>query len=376
MRMPLSRRTRVALPTSVVALVVALGVGALLLRTPAEPTGPQLIFAEYGTTADRVYIAPPADPTQRTLIATVEHVEGWGLNPAPAAAGGRVAYTVLPPGSRPQGDAPAELWLVDVAARSKTRLAGDADLRVPPVFDAGGTMLVYRSSAAAGQQALVRVDLASGARRPVHTAETTFGIYPVGFGRDGALVFASLSPRGTDIYRVWDGEPPALLFHASDQIARDWRLSPAGDAIAYLAPEVRAERVVQRLVVVRLDGTDQRPLPGIADTQAAIDQVAPVWTPAGDGVTVGSEANPGTSSAATTVALNGGTSTALAAPPRGFDAPLGWSPDRQFLAARSFVGTTTQAPGAETTVVIAAGGQRRTVSATTDVIFLGWTTDG
>jgi dipeptidyl aminopeptidase/acylaminoacyl peptidase len=376
MRMPTSRRARVALLVSVAVVVVALGTGALLLRSRGVPPGPQLIFAEFGATADRIYIAPPADPTQRTLIATVEHVEGWGLNPAIAAAGGRVAYTVLPPGSRPQGDAPAELWLVDVAARSKTRLAGDADLRVPPVFDRAGTMLIYRSSAAAGQQALVRVDIASGARRPLHTAETAFGIYPVGFARDGALVFATLSQRGTDIYRVRDGEPPALLFHASDQIARDWRLSPGGDAIAYLAPELRTERIVQRLVVVRLDGADTRPLPGITDAQAAVDQVAPVWTPAGDGVTVGREANPGTSAAAATVALSGGASTALAAPPRGFDAPLGWSPDGRFLAARSFDGATTQAPGAETTVVIAAGGQRRTVTATTDVIFLGWTTDG
>lgn len=377
MRMPSSRRARVALLASVVVVLVgALAVGALMLSPRAEPSGPQLIFAEFGATADRIFSASPADPTQRTLIATVEHAEGWGLNPAIAAAGGRVAYTVLPPGSRPQGDSPAELWVVDVAGRSKTRLAGDADLRVPPVFDRAGTILVYRASAAAGQQALVRVDLASGARRRLHTAETAFGIYPVGFARDGGLVFASLSQQGTDIYRVREGEPATLLFHASDQIARDWRLSPDGNAIAYLAPELRAERVVQRLVVARLDGGGARPVPGITDAQAAIDQVSPVWTPAGDAVTVGREANPGTSAAVATVTLDGGTSTTLAAPPRGFDAPLGWSPDGHFLVARSFDGPTTQAPGTETTVVIAAEGQRRIVAATSDVIFLGWTTDG
>lgn len=372
MRMPSSRRARVALLASV--FVVALAATALVVRIRGgAPDGPQLIFAEFGATADRIYTAPPDDLAKRTLITTVDHVEGWGLNPAVAPAGGRIAYTVLPPGSRPQGDAPAELWLVDVRARSKRRLAGDADLRVAPAFDRAGSVLVYRASAPGGRQALMRVDVASGARRPLYATETTFGMYPVGFARDGALVFAGLSQQGTDIYRVREGEPPALLLHASDQIARDWRLSPDGGAIAFLAPELRAERVVHRLAVVRLEGAETRPVPGVTDGQAAVDQLAPVWTPAGDAVTVGREAAPGTSAAAVTLPLGGGASTALAAPARGFDAPLGWSPDGRFLAARSFDGTTVQAPGRETTVVIAVGGQRRTVPGATDLIVFGWT---
>ena len=42
--------------------------------------------------SDRVYLAPADDPSRRTLVAEVEHADGWGLNPGLQAAGGKVAY--------------------------------------------------------------------------------------------------------------------------------------------------------------------------------------------------------------------------------------------------------------------------------------------
>lgn len=366
--MALSRRVLVVL--AAVAAVVLVGGGALAWRlraTPSTPAGPRLVFAEFGPTTDRVYLAPAADPAQRTLVTTVDHVAEWGLNPALNLGGSKVAYTLLPSGTvRPQADSPAELWLLDVTTGTKQRVTGDADLRVPPVFDAAGKTLVYRASASGGRQALVRVDVASGTRRPQVEAETAFGVFPIGFARDGALVYASLSNEGTDLFLAAEGAAPRKLTHAADQLARDWRVSPGGDAVAYLAPVVSAERVAYRLHIARLDGSAPTRL-----GDGSGEQYGGAWRPNGDAVTVGQQPTTTPGASAATLPLSGGAPTLLTAPPRGFDHPLTWSGDGSALAARTFDGTSTAAPGRESTVVIAAG-QRRVVAGPAEIIVFGW----
>ena len=76
--------------------------------------------------------------------------------------------------------------------------------------------------------------------------------------------------------------------------------------------------------------------------------------------------------AAVTLSLDGGSELTLAGPERGFDAPLGWSPDGRYLAARSFDGSGSYAPGRESMVVISIDGVRLIVTARTELIFLGW----
>lgn len=367
--MALSRRSMTVL--AAVAAVVLVGGGVLLWRlrsAPSTPTGPRLVFAEFAPTADRIYLAPAADPAQRTLVTTVDHVAEWGLNPALNLGGTKLAYTVLPASTvRPQADSHAELWLLDVTTAQRQRITGDADLRVPPVFDATGSALVYRSSASGGRQSLIRIDVATGTRRPVVEADTAFGIFPVGFARDGALIYASLSNEGTDLLAVAPGGTPRRLLHASDQLARDWRVSPAGDAVAYLAPVVGAERVTYRLHVARLDGS----APGRLGADAAGEQYGAAWRPAGDAVTVGQQPNGAPAASAATLPLSGSAPTLLTAPPRGFDHPLTWSADGSALAVRSFDGISAAAPGHETTAVI-VGGQRRVVSGPAEIIVFGW----
>lgn len=369
------RRSLAVLFLLSLAAAVALGGFVLLRGSPsggdpgAAVEGPTLVFAEFGPTADLIYTAPAADPDRRTLVATVEHADGWGINPAPAMAGDLVAFTVLPAGSPGRRDAPAELWLLDVGTRDRTRLARDADLLVAPIFDRDGNYLVYRSTDALGEQQLVRVDLNTRARRVQHSYTGPFGVFPVGFTNDGALLFARLWTGGTDVYLVRDGGEPELRFHASDQIARDWRLSPDGRSLSYVAPERLAERVVHRLYIVDPDDGSAR---SVATGSVTGEQFAPVWTPAGDAVTVGQEAYPGVNAAALTLSLADGGVQPLAAPERGFDVPLGWSANGRYLAARSFDGISSFDPGRESVVVISAEGVRRLVSVETELIFLGW----
>ncbi|MSQ36187.1 MAG: hypothetical protein EXR63_03465 [Dehalococcoidia bacterium] len=374
----MSRAQRALVPVVSLAIAALVLTGVALLRArddgASPPGGPTLVLAEFGNTVDRIVTAPAEQPDSRTLVASVEHVAGWGINPSPQAAGTLVAFTVLPPGAMPQRDSPAELRLLDVATGALRTLARDADLLVPPLFDQAGAALVYRASSEGGQQALVRVELASGTQRVLHRAESAFGDFPVGFAADGALVFASLSAGGTDLYRVRAGEPAQLLLHASDQIARDWRLSPNGRAVSYLAPELLAERIVHRAQVLALgaDGV-ARPTtpPGGGEPN---EHFAPVWTPDSGALTLGREAYPQRRATAITVAVDGSASRALAAPASGFDVPLGWSPDGHWLAARSFDGVSANQPGTESMVVISDSGRRFAVDGVAELIFLGWVT--
>ncbi|MEE8422513.1 MAG: hypothetical protein V3S31_07025 [Dehalococcoidia bacterium] len=355
-----------------VALVALDGRPGQRAGSDAGDGAPVLIFAEFGRLADRVYSADADDPNQRRLVATVEHAEGWGINPAQAMVGSLVAYLALPSGSSGRGAA-AELWLLDVASGERTRLARDADLRVSPVFEREGAYLAYRAIGVDGEQRIVRVDLERGTRRIVHRYEGDFGVLPVAVAGGGVTLFVELSTGGTDLLSVdGDGNVERLL-HASDEIARDWRLSPDGSRISYLAPERSGERVVQRLHVVSLSG-------GAVESVSAGDggaqQFAPVWDPAGVALTFGREPYPDATASAVTLQLADGSVTALAGPEQGFDAPLGWSPDGRYLAARSFDGRSAFEPGAESMVVISIDGERHAVTAGGELIYIGWMTRG
>ena len=380
--MTISRRALQAVAV-LAALGVVLVVAWLLLATPEGDEAPaatyRLVFAEFGLLADRIYIAAPDAPDERELVASVPHARGWSITPAPAMAGDLAAFVVLPPEAAPRRDSPAELWVLDVRSGELTRLAGDADLMAAPVLDRDGAGLLYRRTMADGSQQLVRLEIAAQARRALYSAVTDFGLYPVAFEPDGAALYFELSVRGTELYRVREGAEPELIAHLSQHVARDWRVSPDGASVAYLAPEVSAERVVHRAWVVGVGaGAEARAASPAAAGAVLSEQFAPVWTADGSGLTVGVEAFPDISSAAVTIALDGAgddAPPALPAPAQGFDVPLGWSPDGLYLAARSFDGRDAAEPGRESLAIISPGGDRYPVAAESELIYIGWLRD-
>ncbi len=351
----------------------------LLMGDPVpESDAPLVVFAEFGQAADEIFIAPADNPLDRVQIATVEHTHGWGINPALEMTGSLAVYTVLPPDVRPQPDSLAELWLLDVASGKRTRLARDADLLATPTLARDGGTIVYRSTPAAGVQDLVRIDIASRTRRVIHTVYTDFGVFPVAITPDGELLFSQISLTGTNLHAIsLEGSVAGKareLLHASSQIARDWRLSPDGTTLSYLAPESVAERIVHRLHVVTLDRLGAREQqPPSTDEASTAEQYGPVWTPDGTALTVGREASAAQTAAAITLPLNKSSMpTTLAAPEMGFDVPLGWSPDGETLATRTFDGHNSADPGNEQLTLIGSGGVRRIITSRSEVIFLGW----
>ncbi|MDA0365281.1 MAG: hypothetical protein O3B31_06980 [Chloroflexi bacterium] len=335
----------------------------------AIATAPLLAFAQFGPSNDRIYTSPANNPTERTLIDTVAHADGWGINPSPQPAGSLFAYTVLPPDSPGRRGAPAELWSFDLANGNRTRIARDADLLIAPVLSRDGAELVYRVTDGEGQ-ALVVVDLATQLRTVLIRERTDFGLYPIGFDAEQAVIYASLSLTGTDVYRLPRDAEPVLLFHASDNIARDWQISPDGRSLSFLAPAATADRVVYRAQAVQLDGATARPLATTAPL--ATEQYGPVWLPAGDALTIGQESGPDNGQAAAVIGPDGSVRL-LPAPGSGFDVPLGWSADGGYLAVRSFDGPNSAAPGNAQIVVIGlADGQRLHLPADSELIFIGW----
>lgn len=376
---PLPRLPRWLLSTALLALVAVMVIAVVALRIgrgnePSDdqattPSVPLFAFAEFGPSSDRIYTSPANDPTSRTLVDTVEHADGWGINPSPQPAGTLFAYTVLPPGSPGGRDAPAELWSFDLANGNRTRIARDADLLIAPVLSRDGRALVYRVSDGEGQ-ALVVVDLTTQVRTVAHRERTDFGLHPIGFDAVGAVIYASLSLTGTDVFRIEPGARPTPLFHASDNIARDWRISPDGRSLSFLAPAATAERVVYRAQAVLIDGAQSRAL--ATPAPLATEQYGPVWLPAGDALTIGQEADARGGQAAAVIALDGSVRE-LPAPTSGFDVPLAWSGDGAYLAVRSFDGPNSAAPGNARIVVIGlADEQRLLIPADGELIFIGW----
>ncbi len=366
---------RLALPVAAVLLIAAVAITVRLLPTGSEAPpaavasgAPHLVFAEFGVRSDRIYLAPADAPDQRTLVDTVEHADGWGINPATSLAGPLIAYTVIPTAAPPERDTPAEVWVMNLETRNKTRLARDADLLVPPVFTPDGQGLLYRRSNGT-QQEIVQIDIAALTRRAVHAEQTTFGMFPIGIDASGALLFARLSDGGTDLYSTQDGQSPAFVHHLSDHIARGWTLSPDGRTLSYLTAEFVNERVAYRARMLSLDSvTEASVAPSL---QQGAEQYGPVWVPDGSGITVGQEALVRAAEPAVSVTLDGAVRP-LAAAEQGFDVPLGWSAGAGYLAVRWFSGTNSQNPGLDSTVIVDADGNRRPVEVATEVIYIGW----
>lgn len=365
-----------ALPVAAVFLIATAAVTIRLLPTGGEESPaaaassetPMVVFAEFGLNADRIYLAPADTPDDRTLVDTVEHADGWGLNPATSLAGPLIAYTVIPSTAAPQRDSPAEVWVMNLETRNKTRLARDADLLVPPVFTPDGQGLLYRRSNGT-QQEIVQIEVAALTRRAVHAEQTTFGMFPIGIDATGALLIARLSDGGTDLYSAQEGQSPAFVHHLSDHIARDWQLSPDGRALSYLTAEFVNERVAYRARVLSLADATEMPLPATLDEGG--EHYGPVWEPDGSGITVGQEALVQAAEPAMNLGLDGSTD-ALVAAERGFDVPLGWAAGGRYLAVRWFNGTHSQNPGLDATVIVDRQGGRAPIEVSTEVIFIGW----
>jgi len=334
-----------------------------------QGAGPRLVVSEFANRSDTIVAVDPNDVSSHTTIASIDHAQGFGIFATLSPAGDAIAYTALPPDTaRPEPDAPAQAAVVG-ADGNTTLLADDIDLLVPPVWSPDGQSIVVRkntpSADSAGAFDLLLLGL-DGSRTTITTWQSA-SIFPIAFAPDGSkLYYATLNADGSDLYSVApDGTGETKLAHLSDQITRDWTLSPDASEIAYTESISGA---TPQLTVKRIDlatGEISLAVPGDA-TQA---QFNPAW--AADGrLTVGAVL-PAGGGEAITIGTDGET-TVLTAADAEMDLPLAWSADGSELATRVVAGKTPFEAGPSHVEMIDGTGARQRVSDSADVLVVGW----
>jgi Tol biopolymer transport system component len=342
--------------------------------TPAA-AGPTLLYREFGSGADTLWIAPAASPSDRKSVAQIEHVPNWGISASLSPDGSMVAYLALTGES--QDAERAEAWVLDVSSGEKRHLADGFDLRTKPVWSPESDSFVLTRAGPQGQiggeVSLVQVSAADGSEDVLLTEPDVLGLFPIAYSSappvGGALVYARLTAGGTDF--GWVGAE--TLLHAVDQSARDYHVSPDGAHVAYLAQQRTDGRLAMRAFVSELGAPETAPV-SVAEAPEGTDHFNPVWRD-DDTITLGRTPDQGeTAAAAFLVSLEESETieNVEPGPDQGFDVPAAWSADGRYLAVRSFEGASAADPGREQLTIVAVGSGREVVGGQGSVEFIGW----
>jgi len=165
--------------------------------------------------------------------------------------------------------------------------------------------------------------------------------------------------------------PGQVLLTLSDQIARDYALSPDATRVAFLVPGLVEGQFVSRTYVGDIKGEDVSPLPSPAGLSPG-DQLSPAWHPDGKRVAIGQLPSGGEPGRVAVVLLGGGQPLFLPPPDEGFDQPLSWSPDGKFLAVTSFSGESLGNVGTSRLVFVSVSGQRPAAPEGSEIRPVGW----
>ena len=343
-------------------------------------SGPALLYREFGSGADTLWIAPAASPADRKSVAQIEHAAEWGVSASLSPDGGLVAYLVLASGSQ-DPDRGAQAWVLDMRSGEKRHLADGFDLRTRPLWSMVGDALVVRRNgpqAESGdrQITLLHLDPISGDEKEL-VAEEALELFPLGYN-DGVLLYARIKGAGTDFVSLGASGDVRGVTSVSNESARDWHLSPFGTHVAFLARQRTDGRIAMRAFVVELiPGATPQALSDIAPALNAGDHFNPVWREDGT-VTVGRTPAEGeAAAAAVSVSLVTGTAEVVQpGPAQGFDVPVSWFPGGRYLVVRSFEGSSAAEPGREQLTIIDEESGRKAVGGQGDVEFIGWLPGG
>jgi Tol biopolymer transport system component len=346
--------------------------------TAVPQEGLRVVYKEFGSEADTVWVATAAEPQKGTKVGAVDHATNVGISASLSPDGKSIAYLVLPTTG---GDSAldAQAWLLDMDSGKKRQLTGDLDVAGTPVWSPDGSSIVVLRNGPQGQigqaVSLLKLDVSDGSETVLMHVDDALGLYPISYSPDGSsLYFAEIILSGTHFGAVpAAGDSAQLLVQASDQVARDWHLSPDGSYVAFLAGQPTDDRIAVRAFVVELvEGAEPQPLSDLAATLDAGDHFNPVWYPDGERVTLGRTPADGASAAALVSLPGGELEEVTPGPDQGFDVPVGWSPDGDYLAVRSFEGSSAAQPGREHLVIIELGKGREMVADGGNLEFIGW----
>lgn len=353
------RRARHLLLGGLAGVALALGGAVLLFRDTGSPTtafasapaGSYAVIALPAEDADAIAVVSTAggDPLP---VLEVPHLPGFASRGAVAPDGTTVALVVADGGTptHPLGS----LLVADLNSGQAHRLVTGIDVLQEPVWDADGTEVAVTRGSGDGESAqqvtVVRVSVDGAASPREWSPGRALGVYPVGYGRDGALYAVVIGGDGSTLYR--DGEAVTVL---APGITRDWELSPDRTRLAFIEVTT-AGGVAYAARSIDLGGTSA----GSVTAQALAlpgQQLGVAWRPGDATATYGADP-----------ASNGGgvQAQALSA---GFLVPLSYSPDGVTLAAEAWSGGSFAAPGTRSLALVGDSGR---VALPAAARFIGW----
>ncbi|MEX2236661.1 MAG: hypothetical protein WEB00_03880 [Dehalococcoidia bacterium] len=328
---------------------------------PDGEAGHELIYAEFGRSADRIMAFDPESGDEREL-ASVPHAESWGITGG-VSSRGDVAFLALPELNIANMDlaaaSSAELWAIVDGELSP--LASGFDLRSPPEWSPDGSAVAVQTinyspdfSAAAASITLVELD---GSTRTLVERDSLLTIEVVGFSADGdSLYFAEKAVGGsTLIKRVSTSGGEASTITEGDDFIEYVSWTVSGEQLAAVVLDGSGD-LGRKVVIVGLnDGRRSDALSGAT--------LSPAWR--GEELSVGLAGGDGRG-----VVVSGtDAERELAAASGGFDAPRFWSRDGALLALLHFGEFPPQRSG--TPIVLLEDGERLSVPAS-EVTLFGW----
>jgi dipeptidyl aminopeptidase/acylaminoacyl peptidase len=393
-------------------------------QPPVEPTSYRFLYSEFGADADIIWSIKPDDPADRVQVASVPHKTGWAITPALSPDGKKIAYTVMPDEAL-SSNTDADAYVLDIASGKPELVARRVDLLTSPRWSPDGGLLFLRQNA--GEDVtIILVDLrepeenetpvaAEDQPPPVRTVlrrhvSDVLAYIPLGFDAKIAMMYFVQIQGGTEggsylgrygpatggavatATAIADvtatavaGTPPVVtpapspspvlsgdvFLVLSDQIARDYALSPDAARVAFLVPGLVQGQFVSRTDIADITSEDVSALPSPAGLSPG-DQLSPAWHPDGESIAVGQLPSGNEPGRVAVVPLDGGKPLFLPQPDKGFDQPLSWSPDGKFLAVTSFSGGSLANPGSARLVFISVNGQRPAAPEGAEIRPVGW----
>ncbi|MBU0516865.1 MAG: Tol-Pal system beta propeller repeat protein TolB [Proteobacteria bacterium] len=213
-----------------------------------SPDGKGLAFTRLTDWGTRIYVQGSAGGAPRRVTG---RVNGISTTPVFSPKGGSLAATLSFPGGE------ADIYLLSTGGRVLKRLTRWRGIDVSPAFSPDGGRIAFASDRAGGRQVFV-MGLSGGARRLTYSGNQNTDpawsprgdlIAYVGRGGGGATIY-TVRPDGQGVKVLGPGDNPSF--------------SPDGRMIIYARGG--------RLWVMNADGSNQRPLKGLAGRY-------PRWSP-------------------------------------------------------------------------------------------------
>ena len=358
-------------PTSLVGAIA----GTLDLRY--EAPGPRLVYSEMLGDASVIWQAPASDLRKKRQLASVPHIQGYGIKASLSPSDRYLAYKAL--GHDSGGSTSrSSLWLLDI---EDTRSIGTETQRTSFVLDgleligvplwspdSDKVAVIRKSVDDDGPNAaeIVAVDIHSGTANVIATSQPQEWLSPIAWSADGGrLYYVSIGGQGTYLnYSSTHAGGLSQVLGRLDDFSRDFRLSPDREMLAYTSLENATEPAIKTL---NLSDGAVKSYPGM---------VSPLWDAPDGALTVAALSNGlGVSKIRPSdLSIDATTPpTELhSAPINAFHLPLAWSRDAGFLAVRSLSGASLNDVTDERLEVVDTGGAFRPVESAGHLEFIGW----